>query len=869
MHTVRTFVVVPSLPKGLEGLKDIAHNVWWAWNADAIDLFRRLDLSLWDKTNHSPVKMLGQISQERLDQVSKDDGFIAHLGRVVGRMREYMGGPSWYHSRVNSHHDDSIAYFSAEFGLHESLPIYSGGLGILAGDHLKSASDLGLPLVGVGLLYRQGYFQQYLNADGWQQESYPDNDFYNMPVTLMTREDGRPIRFHIGIAGHDVVVQVWRIQVGRVPLYLLDTNLRCNRIEDRQITSHLYGGDNDMRIRQEILLGIGGLNALKALGINPKVCHMNEGHAAFLSLERSKQLMQEHDMSFDQACQATASGCVFTTHTPVPAGHDAFSPILMEKYFSEYYKDFGINWHDFMGIGKVNADDKTEPFSMTVLALRLSTARNGVSQLHGEVSREMCNNVWPGVPVNEVPITAITNGIHIQSWISQEMSGLLDRYLGPKWHDRPTDQAVFDRIDQIPDEELWRTHERRRERLVAFARRRLKSQLQNRGASPSALAVAEEVLDPEALTIGFARRFATYKRATLLFRDMERFAKIISDKDRPVQIIFAGKAHPRDTEGKELIRRVNHFVSEDTFRRRIVFLENYDMNVARYLIQGVDVWLNTPRRGMEASGTSGMKVLANGGLNLSVLDGWWCEGYSNNRTGWSIGQGETYTDSEYEDEVESNALYDLLEKQVVPAFYDRSADKLPRQWLTLMKNSMRELATQFSTSRMVAEYANGFYAPSARRWDKFSADNFGLSRTLADWKESIRDRWSEVSIGKIDMVEHDEVHVGEKLEIRCQVQLGNIDPSDVIVELYQGPVDAEGEIHDGATTEMKWMGPASDGFHIFSGNIPCVYSGLCGFLARVIPMHPDLPDKHSTGLICWDDDNAAGRHIKTTQELVV
>ncbi|MBN1765119.1 MAG: alpha-glucan family phosphorylase [Sedimentisphaerales bacterium] len=864
MKTIRTFVVVPSLPERLQPLKDIAYNMCWGWDHEAVDLFRRLDSDLWNKCQHNPVKLLGQLSQERLNAATEDAGLLAHLDRVCKKMQAYMDRPRWYDSQyrsTDSGEDNNqgsapnniIAYFSAEFGLHDCLPLYSGGLGVLAGDHLKSASDLGLPLVGIGLLYRQGYFQQYLNADGWQQESYPENDFYNMPVTLMIREDGRPIRFHINISGRDVVVQIWKIQVGRVNLYLLDTNLRCNRIEDRHITSQLYGGDNNMRIRQEILLGIGGFTALKTLFIEPAVCHMNEGHAAFMALERIRRVMEEHNLSFAQAREVTRSGNVFTTHTPVPAGHDVFPPTMMEKYFSQYCKQLGLDWQEFLGLGRTDPKDTNEPFSMTNLALRLSTYRNGVSQLHGEISRNMCQRVWKGVPKEEVPIGSITNGIHVNSWISHEMKELFDRYLGPGWIERAGDQTVFDKVDRIPDEELWRTHERRRERLVAFARRRLKSQLKSRGASPADIELAEEVLDPEALTIGFARRFATYKRGTLLFRDLERFVKILSKKDRPVQIIFAGKAHPRDTEGKELIRKIVHATREDKFRRRIVFMENYDINVARYLVQGVDVWLNTPRRGMEASGTSGMKVLVNGGLNLSVLDGWWCEG-CNPETGWAIGAGESYNDPEYEDEVESHSLYDLLEKVVIPKFYRRGSDKLPREWLTMMKNSMKQLTAQFSTARMVADYARNFYIPSTYRWQKFMSEDMRWGKELADWKDSIRDRWGEVEVGKVDFISNGEMQVGGRLQVRCQVKLGMIEPDDVTVELYQGRVDSNGNIQNGEAVAMECIGAANDGYHIFNGEIPCRHSGLCGFAIRVIPSHPDLANKYDTGLIRWDTE---------------
>lgn len=845
MRNVRTFVVVPALPAELIRLKELAQNLWWSWDHDAVNLFRRLDRELWEECYHNPVKMLGKISQDRLDSARKDLGFLSHLERVLGRFDEYMSKPLKT--------DEVTVYFSAEFGLNECLPIYSGGLGILAGDHLKSASDLSLNLSGVGLLYRQGYFSQYLNADGWQQESYPENDFFNMPVELMKWEDGRPIRFHIDIGGNDVVVQIWKVRVGRINLYLLDTNLRCNRIEDRQITSQLYGGDSNMRIRQEVLLGIGGFTAMKTLMIEPTVCHMNEGHAAFMSLERARRMMLDKNMNFHQAREATRVANIFTTHTPVPAGHDAFSPALMEKYFKNYHAELGLGWQEFLGLGRINTDDLQSPFSMTNLAIKMTTMCNGVSKLHGEVSRHMCTSLWPGVPVEEVPIGSVTNGIHVRSWLSYEMAQLFDRYLGPEWRERTDHKELFKLVEEIPDAELWRTHERRRERLVAFARRRLRMQMAHRGVGPTELATADEVLDPEILTIGFARRFATYKRATLLFKDRARLEKILGDPNRPVQLIFAGKAHPRDNEGKDLIRDIVHYIQNSKLRNKVVFLENYDMNVARYLVQGVDVWLNTPRRGMEASGTSGMKVLGNGGLNASILDGWWCEGYSP-EVGWAIGKGESYHDKNYEDEVESHALYNLLENEIIPTFYDVGKDKLPRKWIKMMKESIKTICPEFSTMRMVDEYDTRFYSQALSSSKVFFADNCSKAVELSDWKQSISDMWREVSIDKVDIISKGDLQVGGNLEVRCQVNIGSIKPSDVVVEMYQGPLSQNnGEIVNGTAVPMKFTGQGgSDKVHVFSGSINCTHTGLCGFTVRVMPYHADMTNKYETRLITWE-----------------
>jgi starch phosphorylase len=856
MRPSHTFRVIPTLPARLERLRDLANNLWWSWNHEAIDLFRRLDRDLWESTGHNPVLMLGTIRQERLQQVAEDDGFMAHCERVCLEFDRYMEGlGTWYRKahpdRLNG---PSIAYFSAEFGLTESLGIYAGGLGILAGDHLKSASDLGLPFVAVGLLYQQGYFRQYLNPDGWQQELYPENDFYNLPVMLECQLSGAPLTVEVEYPGRVVKAQVWRAQVGRVPLYLLDTNIADNRPEDRDITDQLYGGDHDLRIRQEILLGIGGIRALAALGLRPAVYHMNEGHSAFLALERIRSLMQENQLSFAEAREAAAAGHVFTTHTPVPAGIDWFHPDLVDHYFSFYYPRLCLSRHEFLGLGRMNPGDASGYFCMAILAMRLANKVNGVSQLHARVSREMWQEVWPQVPQDEVPILGITNGIHPRSWISHDMADLYDRYLGPRWIERPAEQSIWQRVMRIPDEELWRTHERRRERLVAFARRRLRDQLELRGGTPSELSQAEQVLDPEALTIGFARRFATYKRATLLFRDVERLARIVGDRERPVQIIFAGKAHPHDNPGKDLIRQIIHHARRAEFRSRIVFIEDYDMIVARYLVQGVDVWLNTPRRPHEASGTSGMKATANGALNMSILDGWWAEGYTP-ETGWAIGHGEEYTaeQADYQDSVEANAIYDLLEKDVVPLFYERGRDGLPRGWIAKMKAAMRDHAGVFNTNRMVREYAELCYLPSAGRDRLLSEEGMARAKALAAWKARVTQQWPQLRIEKVSTegAEARELKVGDQLQVQAQIHLGALKPTDVAVELFYGRLNAEGLIVDGQAIPMLIAQSKGQGKYVFAGAITCTTSGRHGYALRIVPCHEDLGSPFEMGLILW------------------
>ncbi len=849
-RSVRTFTVLPHLPERLQALQKLAYNLWWCWNHEAVALFRRVNADLFNAVEYSPVKLLGATEQSRLEELLHDDGFLAHMDRVEEGLNHYMTSPTWFQETYGDDHPCRVAYFSMEFGIHESIPIYSGGLGVLAGDHLKSASDLGVPLVGVGLMYREGYFRQYLNVDGWQQERYPENDFFNLPLTPETRNDNSPLLISIPFPGREVWARIWRIQVGRVPLYLLDTNIPKNSPEDRQITSRLYGGDNDTRIRQEIVLGIGGIRALRALGKVPTICHMNEGHSAFSGLERIRTLMEENRLDFAQAREAVAAGTCFTTHTPVPAGNDVFPAQLVDHYFSGYLQQLRIDRNEFLSLGRQNPRDDHEAFCMTVLAIRLANTTNGVSRLHGQVSRKMWHSIWPELPETEVPITAITNGVHTRSWVSPDMIQLYDRYLGVQWEERPADHSIWKRVDHIPDAELWRTHERRRERLVAFARGRLKTQLKNRGAPPAEVARAEEVLDPEALTIGFARRFATYKRGTLIFRNLERLTAIINDKDRPMQIVFAGKAHPRDHGGKELIAEILHISRRPEFRRRVVFLEDYDMNLARYLVQGVDVWLNNPRRPLEASGTSGMKVCCNGGLNLSILDGWWVEGYAQGN-GWAIGAGEEYSDLTYQDDVESRAIYDLLEQEIVPLFYNRASDGLPRGWLRVMKQSMSTTCAVFNTNRMVQEYIEKCYWPSAQRFDTLAKDNLARARDLAQWRRRLAQSWQQIRIEAVEANGADPMHVGAQMEVKARVNLGNLSPDDVEVQLFHGLVDSFGDIAHPGTVPMSPNGMRDGSVLTFKGHIPCRSSGQHGFAVRILPKHSNLANPFEPGFVCW------------------
>ncbi len=699
------------LPRPLRRLFDVAKNYWWTWTPDRLGVFRDMDPSLWTSCAHNPVLILQRISYLRLTQLSTDPWYINQVENLVRNFDNYMTQTETWASRSMPGYDlkRPVAYFSAEFGLDESLPTYSGGLGCLAGDHLKSASDLGVPLVAVGLLYREGYFHQRLDSNNWQVEYYTRSDFHNLPVTLMCDEHGEAVTIEVEVRNRAVKVQAWRVDVGRVPLYLLDTDREDNEAVDRWITGHLYGGNQDTRISQEIVLGIGGVRMLRKLGITPSVFHMNEGHAAFLLLERLREEVAEgHDWS--TAGENVRQGCVFTTHTPVPAGHDAFSPDLMDTFFSTYWPQLGLDRKTFLALGAKRVEDLWDNFNMTVLALRYSRTANGVSEKHGEVSREMFQVLYPGKSVDDVPIGYITNGVHCRSWLAPLYWEMYDRYLGTGWEENMSDPEVWAKVDLIPDAELWWKHEALRERLVAFTRDRVAQcrRFRNEGEGWANQALTD-LLDPNILTIGFARRFSTYKRANLIIQDPDRALAIFTNPERPVQLILAGKAHPKDEEGKRLIQKVMEWARHPKLVNRVAFVEDYDIYTGRKLVQGVDVWLNNPRRPLEASGTSGEKVAFNGGLNLSVLDGWWIEGY-NGKNGWAIGEEMGGHDIAAQDYHDAQSLYHLLENEVIPLFYDRDEQGVPHNWVAWMKESIKTLAPQFNTDRMVAEYVCNIYA---------------------------------------------------------------------------------------------------------------------------------------------------------------
>lgn len=853
MPTLQRFTVVPRLPSSIERMRQLAHNLMWVWTPEIRDLFVRVDPVIFDEVHGNPIELLTRVEQERLESLATDDAFLSHLDRAHAAYQAYMTRPTWFERRFSQAKNSKIAYFSMEYGLHESLPIYSGGLGVLAGDHLKTASDLGLPLVGIGLAYAEGYFRQFLNEDGWQGERYPINDWHRLPVEPVKDAGGKRVEIRVAYPEGDVVAILWRVQVGRVPLFLLDANLERNRPEDRSITGPLYGGDREFRIRQEIMLGIGGIHALEATGNRPDICHMNEGHSAFLALERIRRKMQEHGATFEVALEACAAGNVFTTHTPVPAGNDVFDPKLVTRYLEPHRAALGLTEEALLRLGRGQGEGASKDFSMPVLAIHTSGRFNGVSELHGEVSQEMYQELWPDLPAHEVPIESITNGVHVPSWISPQHAALYTRYIGPGWADEAQADKQWERILQIPDAELWQIHEQRKLRLIALAREWIAKARAARGQSAQDIARAREALDPRALTIGFARRFATYKRATLLFSDLDRVKRLVGSADRPVQLIFAGKAHPQDSGGKELIRQIVHASREAGLEGRVVFIEDYDMRIARALVSGVDIWLNTPRRPHEASGTSGMKAAANGALNVSILDGWWAEAWHDHArdVGWAIGRGEEYEDGEG-DEIEADALYDLLEREVVPLYFQRDPhDGLPRQWIARMKNAISFLAPEFNTLRMVREYTERFYAPSIERARQLSEDKLGRAASLVDWKRRVREAWPRVGIRSVQSRSPSEVQVGEPIRVEAVVDLGPLSPDDVAVELYFGQTAGGHAIDQGETVRMKHAGTAQGGAHTYQGEIATHKSGAHAFSARIVPHHALVGDAIDTRLIRW------------------
>jgi starch phosphorylase len=859
MMTLHRYEVHPRIPAELEPLVTLAKNLWWSWNERARDLFARIDPDLYERVSENPIAMLLRAPQERLDTLAKDPSYLGDLAQITAELQEYLGRTSWFdrNCAAGPLAGARVGYFSMEFGLHESVPVYSGGLGVLAGDHLKSASDLGIPLVGVGVAFSQGYFRQSLDHEGWQTEHYPPNDWHDLPVAAVNDAQGKRVSVEVTLpvigAEHgrtrNVRLQAWRVEVGRVPLYLLDANLPDNAPEDRALTNTLYGGDRQHRIRQEILLGVGGVRFLNAIGNRPTICHMNEGHSAFLAIERVRQLMTEEGASFAIAAEAASAGNVFTTHTPVPAGNDAFAHDLIAPYLRILGQGVGLSAEEVLRIGKIDPNQPGGEFSMPVLAIRLADRYNGVSMLHGREARAMWRVLWPRLGEHEIPIGAVTNGVHLGTWVARDLAALYARTFGPDWEEHGEDPLLWARIHDVPDEVLWAQREQARARLVAELPERMRALTDRKGLvyDPGKL---PGPLDPHALTIGFARRFATYKRGTLLLRDAERLRRILAREDRPVQLVFAGKAHPQDWGGKELIRDIVRASRLEAFRGRIVFVEDYDMSVARALVSGVDVWLNTPRRPLEASGTSGMKAALNGALHASVLDGWWAEAYAGDN-GFAIGHGEEYADAEYGDRVEAQALYRLLEEELVPLFYDRDVDGLPRGWIGRMKRSIASVGPFFNTTRMVEEYTKKLYEPAAARCRIMQREGLAGARALTAWRARVNAEWPAVRVESVAERAERPLFTGQDLTVVAEVRLGALRPDDVAVEVYYGRLHRDHEIADGVSTKLRHVADLGEGRHRFEGRIPAAEAGEHAFAVRVLPYHEALANPFAARLIAW------------------
>jgi len=842
IRPLKEFLVRPALPPELVRLSELAHNVLWSWDAAIRSVFRRLDPKLWTASGHNPVLMLGEVAQETLRKAAADPRYIALYRRACERYDDYM-------RRENISEKMQVAYFSMEYGLVSCMPIYSGGLGLLSGDHLKAASDAGIPLVGVGILYQKGYLKQSLNPDGWQTERYPDNDFYTLPVSPVRDAEGKELRVTIKLPGGRVFIKVWQKNVGKVKLYLLDTNVAENALpEHRNITDQLYGGDIHKRIQQEIVLGIGGLRALRALGIRPSVYHMNDGHSAFLAVERIRLLMKEYGLSFDEALAASRANNVFTTHTLVPAGIDLFDPNLMYEYFHDYCREAGIPFDQLLALGRGGTTDPHRQFSMAIAAINTSSYRNAVSRLHRRVSQEMWQELWPQLPIWEVPIASVTNGVHLQTWLNSDLAALYDQYLQPDWRERPLDPKTWELIDDIPSSELWEVHRRRKRRLVSFVRARVRAAALERRASATEIRRLSEVLDPDALTIGFARRFATYKRATLFKRDIERLTKILTHPTMPVQIVIAGKAHPDDHPGKTLIREIVQLSRDPEVSKRLVFVEDYSIEVGRQLVQGVDLWLNNPRRGEEACGTSGMKAGINGNLNLSILDGWFDEAYEVSG-GWAIGHREPY--SKDQDDDHASAIYSLLENEIVPLYYQDRDEGVPEGWMRRVKTSLKNLTPVYNAWRMIGEYYSQFYEPAHRSYTEMRQRKFENVRERTRWTARVSQAWDQVRFVEIGPPLEDPVLSGQPIPLRAVVELGGLNSRDVRVEAVIGRINADGCLVD---TEVLTL-PAREqngSRAVFSREFLPQQTGRLGYSIRVSPNHYDDPlTRPCNSLLKW------------------
>ena len=852
MYIFNKITVNPQLPKRIEKLSEISNNLWWSWNTEFLRLFKTIDNDLWEECGKNPVKFLKQVSQEKLEEVSKNTEFLKQYDKLAKQFEDYMNSKNtWFSNKYPENKNDLIAYFSAEYGLDRTLPIYSGGLGILSGDHLKSASDLGIPLVAVGLLYKNGYFHQKINGYGDQETEYINIELSDLPINPVKDENGEDLMIYVKFPKRRLYLKVWQINVGRIKLYLLDSDIEKNNPEDRDVTLRLYGGDQEMRIRQEIVLGMGGTNLLtRALGLNPTIYHMNEGHSAFLILELIKNIIKDKQVSFEVARDIASSKTVFTTHTPVPAGNDIFPLDLVEKYFKDFWPRLGLDREEFLRLGMKPCQILEPGFNMGILALKVAGKKNGVSKLHGAVSRELFGDVWPDIAANESPITYVTNGIHTCSWLSPKLKELYNKYLMPYWQDNIHENKVWEKINNIPDKTLWETHQDRKVRLLKMVKDSTTQRLRRSGYSYDEINEITSKLNPEALTIGFARRFATYKRATLIFKDLERITQILNNSSKPVQLIFAGKAHPADKEGQDLIKRIHEISMMPQFKGKIYLLENYNIAMSQYLVSGVDVWLNNPRRPMEASGTSGQKASVNGVINFSVLDGWWAEGY-NQENGWTIGTNAEYTSYEEQDIADSQSMYRTLEDKIIPTYYDKNEEGISPKWIRIMKNSIISTGGKYSTSRMLVDYTNNLYMPLCNLTRKYY-QNVDTVAEYNLWKRNLYINWKDIKITQTNNLDNITIDAGNNIEVKCEVELPNVDLDNITVQCYYGKILDNGVVENVSIIPMKLTERNEENKkYEYTTKIELKTGGNYGYTFRVMPKHEMLLDAENLNLVKW------------------
>ena len=852
MYVFNKITVTPQLPERIKELSVMANNLWWSWNSEFLRLFKDIDIDLWEKVEKNPVKFLRLVSQEKLDNILHDNNFLKKYDEILENFKNYLESKNtWFSKNYPNNKNDLIAYFSAEYGLDEIMQIYSGGLGILSGDHLKSASDLGIPFVAVGLLYKNGYFHQKINAYGEQETEYRKLDISSLPIKEVKKEDNEVLIIDVKMPMSTLYLKVWKVEVGRVCLYLLDSDIEQNEEEYRDVTSTLYGGNQETRIKQEMVLGMAGCKLLKAIGLKPTVYHMNEGHSAFLIFELIQEIMEEKQVTFPIAKDIVSSKTVFTTHTPVPAGNDIFPTSLIETYFNGLWEKFGISKEEFLKLGMApNSEIEKSGFNMGIFALKVSGKKNGVSKLHGAVSRDLFAEVWPNIIAHESPITYVTNGIHTCSWLAPNLKKLYNKYLIPFWQDMIYDDEIWKNIKNIPDKELWEAHIERKRKLLAYVKDNTADRLKRNGYTYDQISKVVSGLNPNALTIGFARRFATYKRATLIFRDLERITQILNDSNRPVQLIFAGKAHPADKEGQELIKFINEISMKPQFKGKVFFLEDYSIGMSRYLISGVDVWLNNPRRPMEASGTSGQKASVNGVINFSILDGWWAEGY-NAFNGWKIGVNSNYDNYEIQDNDDSESIYNTLEKKIIPSYYNKNDNGYSNSWVNMMKESIISTGGKYSTARMLVDYTQKLYIPLCDLTNKYYT-NIKNVEDFNNWKENVKENFKNIVISQEDNVDNETIDAGKIIKVKCKVCLPDIDADKIQVEVYYGQLQDNGIMGNVTIIPMKLKESNEENKeYLYEAKVELTTGGDYGYTFRVMPKHEMLLDAENLDLVKW------------------